>query len=159
MEIDSTDRKILSILMKDAKKPYTEIAKEIHVSGGTVHVRMRKMESMGIVQGSHLSIDYTKLGYDVSAFLGIYLEQSSLYDEVAQALQAIPEVVGAHYTTGNYGIFAKVICRDTNHLRDVLHDKIQRIAGIQRTETFISLDESINRPIDIVQEGDQSGLE
>ena len=158
-EIDKLDLQILSMLMEDAQIPYTEIAKRLDVSGGTVHVRMRKMESMGLVHGSHLSIDYTKLGYDVSAFLGIYLEQSSLYDEVAQALQAIPEVVGAHYTTGNYGIFAKVICRDTNHLRDVLHDKIQRIAGMQRTETFISLDESINRPIDIVQEGDQSGLE
>lgn len=154
MEIDSTDRKILSILMKDAKKPYTEIAKEIHVSGGTVHVRMKKMESLGIVLGSHLSIDYTKLGYDVAAFLGIYLEQSSLYDQVSMALEEIPEVVGAHYTTGNYSIFAKVICRDTNHLRDVLHDKIQKISGIQRTETFISLDESINRPINIVQEED-----
>ncbi len=150
MDIDSTDKKILSILMQDAKKPYTEIAKDIHVSGGTVHVRMKKMEALGIVQGSHLTIDYTKLGYDVAAFLGIYLEKSSLYDEVSEELKQIPEVVGAHYTTGNYSIFAKVICRDTNHLRDVLHDKIQKISGIQRTETFISLDESINRPINIV---------
>lgn len=155
MDIDSTDRKILSILMQDAKKPYTEIAKDIHVSGGTVHVRMKKMEAMGIVKGSHLTIDYTKLGYDISAFLGIYLEKSSLYTEVAEELKKIPEVVGAHYTTGNYSIFAKVICRDTNHLRDVLHEKIQHIQGIQRTETFISLDENINRPINIVQDKEE----
>ena len=152
MDIDSIDRKILSILMQDAKKPYTEIAKQIHVSGGTVHVRMKKLEALGLVQGFRLSIDYTKLGYDVAAFLGIYLEKSSLYDDVAEQLKQIPEVVGAHYTTGNYGIFVKVICKDTNHLRDVLHDKIQRISGIQRTETFISLDESINRPLNIVEE-------
>ncbi len=150
--IDSTDRKILSILMQDAKKPYTEIAKEIHVSGGTVHVRMKKMEAMGIVQGFHLAIDYSKLGYDVASYLGIYLEKSSLYDEVSEALKRIPEVVGAHYTTGNYSIFAKIICRDTNHLRDILHGKIQKIQGIQRTETFISLEESINRPINIIEE-------
>ena len=152
MDIDDIDRKILSILMQDAKKPYTEIAKDIHVSGGTVHVRMKKLESLGIVQGFNLTIDYTKLGYDVAAFLGIYLEKSSLYDEVYEELKRIPEVVGAHYTTGNYSIFAKVICRDTNHLRDVLHDKIQRIQGIQRTETFISLDESINRSIKIIED-------
>lgn len=151
MEIDDTDRKILAILMQDAKKPYTEIAKDIHVSGGTVHVRMKKLEAMGIVQGFNLTIDYSKLGYDVSAFLGIYLEKSSLYDEVSEELKRIPEVVGAHYTTGNYSIFAKVVCRDTNHLRDVLHGKIQKIQGIQRTETFISLEESINRPIKIVE--------
>jgi len=154
MKIDYIDRQILSILMKDANKAYTEIAKEIHVSGGTVHVRMKKLrEDLGIVKGAHLEIDYSKLGYDITAFLGIYLNNSSLYDEVSEELKQIPEVVGAHYTTGNYSIFAKIICKDTNHLREVLHDKIQKIEGIQRTETFISLDESINRSIDIVADG------
>ena len=152
MDIDHIDRKILSILMRDAKKPYTEFAKEIHVSGGTVHVRMNKLKDMGIVQGFNLVVDYNKLGYDVAAFLGIYLDKSSLYDEVSEQLKNIPEIVGAHYTTGNYSIFAKIICKDTDHMRDVLHDKIQKIVGIQRTETFISLDESIDRPIDITQE-------
>ena len=84
--------------------------------------------------------------------LGIYLDKSSLYDEVATELAKIPEVVGANYTTGVYSIFAKIICRDTTHLRDVLHDKIQPIKGIQRTETFISLEESINRPLNIIDE-------
>jgi Lrp/AsnC family transcriptional regulator, regulator for asnA, asnC and gidA len=149
LELDDVDKQILSILMKDAKEPYTEIAKKIHVSGGTVHVRMRKLEEMGIVTGASLSIDYTKLGYDISAFLGIYLDKSSLYDEVAEELKKIPEVVAAHYTTGIYSIFAKIICRDTSHLKSVLHDKIQKISGIQRTETFIALQESINRPIDV----------
>ncbi len=148
-DIDVVDKQILSILMKDAKTPYTDIAKLIHVSGGTVHVRMRKLEQMGIVTGASLSIDYAKLGYDISAFLGIYLDKSSLYDEVAIELRKIPEVVEAHYTTGLYSIFAKIICRDTSHLKNVLHDKIQKIQGIQRTETFITLQESINRPIDI----------
>jgi Lrp/AsnC family transcriptional regulator, regulator for asnA, asnC and gidA len=148
-DIDLVDKQILSILMKDASTPYTDIAKNIHVSGGTVHVRMRKLEQLGIVTGSSLAIDYSKLGYDISAFLGIYLDKSSLYDLVAEQLKDIPEVVEAHYTTGLYSIFAKVICRDTAHLKSVLHDKIQKIAGIQRTETFITLQESINRPIDI----------
>ena len=148
-DIDEVDRQILSILMNDAKTPFTDIAKNIHVSGGTVHVRMRKMEQLGIVTGASLTIDYTKLGYDISAFLGIYLDKSSLYDEVAHELKKIPEIVEAHYTTGLYSIFAKIICRDTSHLKEVLHDKIQKIGGIQRTETFITLQESINRPIKI----------
>ncbi len=154
LDIDNVDRKILAILMKDAKTPYTDIAKQIHVSGGTIHVRMKKLEQMGIVNGSNLSVDYTKLGYDICAFLGIYLDKSSLYGDVAKALEGIPEIVGAHYTTGLYNIFAKIVCKDTNHLRDVLHDKIQRIEGIQRTETFISLFENINRPIQIVENED-----
>jgi Lrp/AsnC family transcriptional regulator, regulator for asnA, asnC and gidA len=149
IDIDHTDRQILSLLMEDANIPFTEIAKKIHVSGGTVHVRMKKLTDLGIVKGANLSIDYTALGYDVVAFLGIYLDKSSLYDEVSEKLKAIPEIVAANYTTGAYSIFIKIICRDTNHLRDVLHDKIQKIGGIQRTETFISLEESINRPINL----------
>ncbi len=133
--------------MQDANMPYTEVGKKVFVSGGTVHVRMRKMEEMGIVKGAQLNIDYARLGWDITAFLGIYLDKSSLYSEVAKELGKIPEVVNIHYTTGIYSIFAKIVCRDTQHLREVLHDKIQKVTGIQRTETFISLDESINRPL------------
>ncbi len=147
LEIDNTDLKILGLLMQDANMPYTEIGKRIFVSGGTVHVRMKKLEQMGVVKGSQLVIDSTRLGWDISAFLGIYLDKSSLYAEVSKQLEAIPEVVNIHYTTGIYSIFAKIVCRDTQHLREVLHDKIQKVSGIQRTETFISLEESVNRPI------------
>ena len=152
IEIDDIDKQILALLMEDAKTPYTDIAKRIHVSGGTVHVRMKKLTDHGIVQGANLVIDYERLGYDIVAFLGIYLNKSSLYEKVISGLQDIPEIVSAHYTTGVYSIFAKLVCRDTNHLRDILHDKIQNIAGIQRTETFISLQESINRPVNIMED-------
>jgi Lrp/AsnC family transcriptional regulator for asnA, asnC and gidA len=149
LEIDNVDIKILSELMKDAKTPYTEIAERIFVSGGTVHVRMKKLEKIGVVKGATLDIDFSKLGYDITAFLGIFLEKSSLYEQVCQELHRIPEILTLHYTTGNYSIFAKVICRDTNHLRQVLHDKIQRISGITSTETMISLEERLNRPLAI----------
>lgn len=148
-EIDDVDLKILSQLMIDAKTPYTEIAKKVYVSGGTVHVRMKKMEEMGVVQGTTLQLDYAKLGYDVTCFLGVYLEKSSLYDKVVSELKQIPEIVKIHYTTGNYNIFIKIHCKDTNHLREILHDKIQEVEGIERTETIISLEESLSRPIQL----------
>jgi Lrp/AsnC family transcriptional regulator for asnA, asnC and gidA len=150
-EIDNTDLNILAQLSKDAKKPYTEVAKKVFVSGGTVHVRMKKMEDMGIVKGAHLDLDYAQLGYDVQAFLGTYLQKNSMYDEVADQLTAIPEIISINYTTGAYSIFVKLICRDTKHLRDVLHDKVQKIDGIERTETFISLEERMNRPVALVE--------
>jgi Lrp/AsnC family transcriptional regulator, regulator for asnA, asnC and gidA len=146
-EIDNIDLKILEILMKDAKKPYTEVAKKVNVSGGTVHVRMKKLEDAGIVQGTTLQIDYAKLGYDITAFMGIDLEKSELYDQVIEKLKTIPEIVSIHYTTGNYSMFLKLHCKDTRHLKDVLHDKIQRVKGIARTETMVSLEESLNRNI------------
>ncbi len=147
LEIDNTDLRILSYLMQDANMPFTEIGQKLGISGGTIHVRMNKMREKGIVKGSQLIIDVSKLGWDITAFLGIYLDKSSLYEEVAADLIAITEVVNIHYTTGIYSIFAKIVCRDTQHLREVLHDKIQKVGGIQRTETFISLEESVNRSI------------
>ena len=144
-EIDNVELKILNILMEDAKIPYTEVAKRVFVSGGTVHVRMKKLEEMGIVTGTTLKMDYSKLGFDVTCFMGIYLLKSSLYDSVVNNLKEIPEIVKVHYTTGNYNIFIKIHCKDTRHLKDVLHDKIQKVEGIERTETFISLEESLNR--------------
>ena len=144
-EIDNVDLKILNLLMEDAKIPYTEVAKKVFVSGGTVHVRMKKLEEMGVVQGTTLQMDYSKLGYAVTCFMGIFLQKSSLYDSVVEQLHDIPEIVKVHYTTGNYNIFIKIHCRDTKHLKDVLHDKIQKVEGIERTETFISLEESLNR--------------
>jgi len=146
-EIDNIDIKILSELMKDAKTPYTEIAERIFVSGGTVHVRMKKLEKLGIVKGANLDVDFSKLGYNITAFLGIFLEKSSVYDAVCRELVKIPEILTLHYTTGSYGILAKVICKDTNHLRHVLYDKIQQITGIASTETMISLEERLNRPL------------
>jgi Lrp/AsnC family transcriptional regulator for asnA, asnC and gidA len=146
-KLDDTDHGILSILMMDAKTPYSEISSRLSISTGTVHARLKKMNDLGLINGTHLSVDYKRIGFDVTAFLGIYLEKSDLYASVSASLKKIPEVVSAHYTTGIYGIFAKVVCRDTEHLRNVLSNSIQSVEGIQRTETFISLHESISRPL------------
>lgn len=144
-EIDNTDLKILEILMQDAKRPYTEVAKKVNVSQGTVHVRMNKMEEAGILEKTTLRINYAKLGYDITAFIGIYLEKSALYDQVLTKLKGIQEITSIHYTTGNYSMFVKIHCRDTNHLKEVLHDKMQQVEGIDRTETMISLEQSLDR--------------
>jgi len=144
-EIDNTDLKILEILRDDAKKPYTEVAKKVFVSQGTVHVRMNKMEEAGIVEKTTLKINYGKLGFDITAFIGIFLEKSALYEQVLNKLKGIPEIINIHYTTGNYSMFVKIHCRDTNHLKEVLHEKMQQVEGIERTETMISLEESLDR--------------
>ena len=145
--VDKTDLKILEILIQDAKKPFTEVAKKVFVSQGTVHVRMNKMQEAGIVERTTLKINYAKLGFDITAFIGIYLEKSALYEKVLEKLKQIPEVTNIHYTTGNYSMFVKIHCRDTNHLKEVLHDKMQQVEGIERTETMISLEESLDRSV------------
>ena len=146
-QIDNIDRGILSELMINAKVPYTEIAKKLIVSAGTIHVRMKKMEEAGIVKNSRLHINYELLGFDLTAFLGIYLEKGSTYTDVIKQLNLIPEIVEAHYTTGVYSIFAKIRCKNTKHMRQILNEEIQSIKGIQRTETIISLEQSIDKHI------------
>ncbi len=147
LKLDNIDKQILQLLMKNAQMPYTEIAKKLFVSSGTVHVRMKKMIQAGVVKGSQLTVDHALLGYDLTAFVGIFLIKSSHYDEVLEELLRIPEVISCHYITGNYNMFIKIVCRDTKHLRLILHDRMQTINGIDRTETFISLDRSIDRPV------------
>lgn len=149
-EVDNVDLKILEILRDNAKKPFTEVAAKVHVSQGTVHVRMNKMEEAGIVERTTLKINYAKLGFDITAFIGIYLEKSALYDKVVSRLKEIPEITSIHYTTGNYSMFVKIHCRDTNHLKEVLHDKMQQVEGIERTETMISLEESLDRNLNLM---------
>jgi Lrp/AsnC family transcriptional regulator for asnA, asnC and gidA len=149
-ELDILDRKILTILMNDAVVPYTEIAKQLDVSAGTIHVRMKKLSDQGVVVSSQLLINPSVIGYDICAFIGIFLDKGSAYTDVREKMKQIPEIVELHYTTGVYSIFAKVLCRDTNHLREVLNEKVQPIAGIQRTETFITLEQGFSRQINIV---------
>lgn len=150
-EIDNVDLSILSILQHDAKKPYTEVAKLACVSSGTVHVRMNKLEKLGVVKGASLDLSLKALGYSVGSFLGVYLSRSSLYDQVAEQLKKIPEITSILYTTGNYSMFVRIYARDTDHLKNILHDKIQSVTGIERTETFIILEETLNRSITLTE--------
>jgi Lrp/AsnC family transcriptional regulator for asnA, asnC and gidA len=148
--LDKLDLQIIQAMMQDAEVSYADLGKQFFVSGGTIHVRIKKLEELGIVQGKRLAVDLKVLGYDIIAFIGIYLEKSSLYDTVALALKNIPQVVRVNYTTGNYSMFVEIVCKDIQQLRFVLHDELQKIKGIERTETLISLEESFSRNVKIV---------
>ena len=149
LNLDKLDLQIIHEMLNDAEISYAELGKKLFVSGGTIHVRIKKMEEVGIVSGKKLSVDLKLLGYDITAFVGIFLEKSSMYDNVAKDLEKIPEIVRLNYTTGNYSMFLEIVCKDINQLRNVLHDELQKIKGIERTETFISLDEGFNRNVSV----------
>lgn len=142
-KLDRIDRQILGHLLLDARKTFTDIAKELNVSSGTIHVRVKKMEKAGVIRGASLQLDYENLGYGFIAFVGIYLNRTLNTSEVIDELKKIPEVTVAHIATGRFGIFAKVRCRDTKHAKDIIF-KISEIPGVSNTETMIALDECIN---------------
>lgn len=152
LNFDKLDFSILHEMLHTSDISYADLGKKLFVSAGTIHVRIKKMEEAGIVKGKKLTVDLKGLGYDVIAFIGIYLEKSSLYDAVAKELQKIPEIVRLNYTTGNYSMFAEIVCKNIQELKMVLHDELQKIKGIERTETFISLNESFARNVALTQE-------
>jgi Lrp/AsnC family transcriptional regulator, regulator for asnA, asnC and gidA len=147
LNLDKLDFQIIQEMMENAEISYADLGKKLFVSGGTIHVRIKKLEELQVVKGKKLSVDLKALGYDIIAFIGIYLEKSSMYDIVAKELKKIQQIVRLNYTTGNYSMFIEIVCKDIQEMRFVLHDELQKIKGIERTETFISLEESLNRNV------------
>jgi Lrp/AsnC family transcriptional regulator for asnA, asnC and gidA len=150
LQIDNLDRKILDIITKNARIPYLEVARECGVSGAAIHQRVQRLIRVGIIRGSEFKVDPVLVGFKTCAYIGIFLEHPGHFREVVKKLKDIPEIIECHYTTGNYSLFIKVYTRDNEHLKVILTDRIQNIPGILRTETLISLEESINRQIPVL---------
>lgn len=148
-QLDLTDRRILSFLIKNARLPYLEIARECGISGAAIHQRVHKMEQMGIITGSRLLVKPQALGLNVCAYIGVSLSRANAYSQVIDTLKKIPEIVECHFITGNHALMLKIYCKDNDHLMHVLIDTIQNIDGVERTETWISLEEAIERQVSI----------
>lgn len=142
-KLDEIDHQILDMLIDNTRIPFTDIAKKLLISAGTVHVRVKKMEDQGIIMGSSLSLDYEKLGYSFIAYVGVFLNNTSQTKFVLERINDIPYVTVAHITTGKFNIFCKIRAKDTKHAKDVIF-MLDAIEGVYRTETMVSLEESIN---------------
>jgi len=149
LEIDGIDKEILRALMEDARTPILEIARKVNISGAAIHQRLRKLEKSGLISGSKFIINPKALGYSTMAFVGIYLDKAMNNPEAVKQLQKIPEVLECHYTTGNWSVFIKILCKDNEHLMHLLNKEIQSIPGVSRTETFVSLQQQIDRQIKV----------
>ncbi len=151
-KLDEIDKQILHYLVKNTRMPFTEIAKKMDVSAGTIHVRMKKLEDNGLIEGSTLSVNYEKLGYNFIAYVGILLVKSNKTNAVLQKLYDIPNVTVANIISGKFNILCKIRAKDTYDAKDVIF-KIDEIDEVLRTESFISLEETFNdknRLLDII---------
>ena len=146
-QIDHIDQKILSFLVKNARMPFLEIARECGVSGAAIHQRVKKMESMGIITGSTLLVKPQALGLNVCAFVGVSLSQANSYPQVVEALKEMSEVVECHFITGNHALLLKIYCFNHDHLMEILVNTIQNIPSVMKTETWVSLDQAIERQV------------
>jgi Lrp/AsnC family transcriptional regulator, regulator for asnA, asnC and gidA len=141
--LDQTDHQILNMLVENARTPFTDIAKKLQVSAGTIHVRVKKMEDEGLIKGSTLILDYEKMNFDFIAHVGITIENTSQIKSIISSLEKIPYVTIAYITTGQFNIFCKIRTRDTKQAKEIIFS-IDEIAGVKRTETMISMEECIN---------------
>ncbi len=148
-KIDNLDRKILQIIMKNARIPSKDVAVECGVSRAAIHQRIQRMIDMNVITGSGYNVDPRVLGYATCTYIGVKLERGSMYRDVVPELEKIREVVECHFTTGPYTMLIKLYARDNQHLMELLNDKIQHIPGVNATETLISLEMSINREIPV----------
>lgn len=146
--LDSVDKEIIYMLMDNAKTSLAHISKNVGISTTAVHQRIKKLEQAGVIENSISFLNPKKIGYKVVSYIGVFLDQPSHYTDAIKALKDVNEVVEAHYTTGNYTIFLKVLCRDNDHLMEILN-KLQKLKGVTRTETIISLEQSINRQLKV----------
>ena len=152
LQIDKLDRKIIDVISKNARVPYLEVARECEVSGAAIHQRVQRLIKIGVITGSQFNVDPDMVGFNTCAFIGVYLDDRQIFNEVIERFRNIPEITECHYTTGNYSLFIKVYASDNEHLKQVLTESIQPVEGVTKTETFISLEESINRQISLMPE-------
>ncbi len=142
-KLDEVDHQILDMLIDNTRIPFTDIAKKLLISAGTVHVRVKKMEEAGIIKGSSLTLDYEKLGYSFIAYVGVFLQNTSQTKFVLERINDIPYATVAHITTGKFNIFCKIRAKNTMHAKEIIF-MLDAIDGVYRTETMISLEESLN---------------
>ena len=142
-KLDEVDHQILDMLIDNTRIPFTDIAKKLLISAGTVHVRVKKMEEAGIIKGSSLTLDYEKLGYSFIAYVGVFLQNTSQTKFVLERINEIPYATVAHITTGKFNVFCKIRAKNTMHAKEIIF-MLDAIDGVYRTETMISLEESLN---------------
>ena len=147
VKLDGIDKKILKMLMENSRRPILEIAKNIGISGAAIHQRLRKLEKQNLIIGSSIKVNTKILGYTTMAFIGIFLDRATNNKTVVNELKEIKEILECHYTTGDWSVLAKLICKDNEDLMQILTKKFQTIKGVARTETYISLEQQINRQI------------
>ncbi|MFI3286283.1 MAG: Lrp/AsnC ligand binding domain-containing protein [Rikenellaceae bacterium] len=146
-QLNDIDRKILKFLIKNARMPYLEIARECGISGAAIHQRIRKLEELDVIQGSRILVNPKALGFDVCAFIGITLKDPQFLLDTMEKIMSIPEIVESHFVTGDYNILAKIYCIDNEHMMRTLFDNLLSIPGVAKTQTFISLSENFQRQI------------
>jgi len=137
------------MLAKDGSIPFQEVARACGVSGTTIHTRVKRLTSLGGVQGSNYIINPAKIGYDTCAYIGLTLKVDSRFEDVIEALKSIPEIVEVHCTNEAYDLFVKIYARNNDHLLTLIQTQIKPL-GLILSKIIISFRTVYNKQLTIL---------
>lgn len=147
--VDEFDIKIIKELEKDGRMAYSAIASNLKISNTMVHQRINRLIEQGILTGIKPIINEKKAGYDWGSFTGITLNKDQDSDRIIEELKKIPEITECYYITGSFTLYIKIIAKDHEHMRKVLYEKIDTIAGIAKTDSIIELGCAFKRNVSL----------
>ena len=155
-KLDSLDISILNALSADARTPFTEIAKDLNVSSGTIHVRIRKMETMGIITTSRLNINYRALDIEVIAYVFLKIRPQAMLSDIISNLSKIPELISTEITTGTNQLISKLICASRQRYNEIITVIFPGIEGIILDQHALVMDELIDRPLVLLEPAEKT---
>lgn len=137
LQLDETDRAIIAHLQYDGRMPFTDIAAELGISEGSVRRRVKRLVDSGVLQIVGI-VEPQYLDWQAAGMIGVTV-QAGQVDAVAHQIAQFPEVSYLFMASGGFDLFVEVYCRDREHLASFLSQKLQRVPGVGRTETFMIL--------------------
>ncbi len=135
--MDELDLGIIEYLQHDGRMPFTEIAQLLNVSEGTIRNRVARLIEDRTLHIVGL-IDPSRLGFDAPAMIGITVQGENIED-VATEIASFPEVSYLIMVSGEYDLIVEVLCRDRQHLATFLNQSLRQVAGVMRSQTFMTL--------------------
>jgi Lrp/AsnC family leucine-responsive transcriptional regulator len=138
IELDSIDRHILAVLQEDCKLSLAKIGERVGLSAPSVTERIKKLEESGVIRGYTAILDARKLGKDITAFIGVFVDHPKLIGKFEKDIAQIEDVQECHHVTGEYTLLLKIKTENTSTLETLLR-KIRSMEGVTRTETSIVL--------------------
>jgi Lrp/AsnC family leucine-responsive transcriptional regulator len=138
MELDSLDRHILAVLQENCKLPLGKIGERVGLSAPAIMERIKKLEEGGIIRGYTAILDGRKLGKDITAFIGVFIDHPKLLPQFEREIEHFEDVQECHHVTGQHTLLLKVKVDNTSALEELIR-KIRSIEGVSRTETSVVL--------------------
>ncbi|MFF0693744.1 Lrp/AsnC family transcriptional regulator [Streptomyces tendae] len=143
--MDEIDRRLIALLQQDATRPYAELGREVGLSAGAAHERVRKLREQRVIRSTTVDVDPEALDRGVLAF--VLVDSTAWMGDRSEDFAAVPEIQEAHVIAGSAAVLVKVRTATTERLQDVLR-RLYEIDGVSGTQATVVLETFFERPLD-----------